>query len=142
MCTLHSIIICNFAFFRSSFPFLYMFFFLLFHRYLVRSTCTQPLTLYFAFSYQHIHHSTSPSSIHIFLYLITSLCSHIQFVSAVSRIRFFSSFLLVFSSFKFSNSLGFSFDWVMLCAATQYSRYDGRRKRNSSTSRDPSFKPG
>lgn len=54
----------------------------------------------------------------------------------------FFSFLLVFSSFKFSNSLGFSFDWVMLCAATQYSRYDGRRKRNSSTSRDPSFKPG
>lgn len=41
-----------------------------------------------------------------------SICLCIQSCSG------FFSFLLVFSSFKFSNSLGFLFDWVMLCAAT------------------------
>lgn len=156
MWTLRSIIICNFAFFPFIFPFFsFGFFFSLYfvHRYSVcmRSICTHthhPILLHFAFSYQHT--LTIELFIHS-LYLITSMFPHsiclcrfrFDCCCCCARIRIHCSF----SHFPLSNFLihlvfssSFVFDWVMLCTAAQYSRHDGRGKRNSSTSRDPRFK--
>lgn len=64
-------------------------------------------------------------------------CSHIEFLALSLSMSTHSSHFIFF---RMSNSLGFLFDWVMLCAATQYPWHDGRGKCDSSTSRDPSIK--